>query len=96
MDLLPFYAVFRVCSFCSQDFESLGRHAWRCKEKVKTAEKAENFPNNSSKVHKSTLPIAIDETIEVSNCSHVKCCCGKLCNGFEHAPAHLPSYQKPN
>ena len=25
------FFVFIVCSFCTKDFKSLGRHAWRCK-----------------------------------------------------------------
>ena len=79
---VAFFVVFVVCSFCGQDFKSLGRHTWRCKEKLKTAEKAENVPNNSSNLHKSTLPITIDESTEVSNCSHVKCCYGKLLTDF--------------
>ena len=90
MDLLPF-VVFVVCSFCGQDFKSLGRHTWRCKEKLKTAEIAENVPNNSSNLRKSTLPITIDEYTEVSNCSHVKCCCGKLCNGLRGLKMHQRS-----
>ena len=86
MDLLLF-VVFLVCSFCGQDFKSLGRHAWRCKEKLKTAEKAENVSNNSSNLRKSILPIAVNETTEVSNCSHVKCYCGRL-NGLRGLIMH--------
>ena len=77
---VAFFMLFVVCSFCGKDFKSLGRHTWRCKDKLNTAKKAENVPNNTSNLCKSTLPIPIDETTEVSNCSHVKCCCGKLCN----------------
>ena len=69
--------IFVVCSSYGKDFKSLGHHTWRCKEKLKTAKKAENVSNNSSNLRKSTLPIAIDESTEVSNCSHVKCSCGK-------------------
>ena len=71
-----------------KDFKSLGRHTWRCKDRVNTAKKAETVPNNSSNLRKSTLPIPIDETIEVSKCSHVKCCCGKLCNGLRGLKMH--------
>ena len=87
MDSLPF-VVFVVCSFCGKDLKSLGSHTWSCKDKLNTAKKAENFPNNSSNLHKSTLPIPIDEATEVSNCSHTKCCCGKLCSGLRVLKMH--------
>ena len=28
--------LFVICSFCGGEFKSLGRHAWRCKEKLKS------------------------------------------------------------
>ena len=82
LDFLREFSTFLVCSFCGQDVKSLRHDAWRCMEKLKKAEKAENVPKDSSNLHKSTLPIAINETTEVSNCSNVKCFCGKLCNGL--------------
>ena len=27
-----------ICSFCGQDFVTLGRHSWRCKERINHAE----------------------------------------------------------
>ena len=60
--------LFVVCSMCGQDFNSLGRHAWRCKEKLNTAGNTEHDTNNCSNLPKSTLLIAIHKHTEVSNC----------------------------
>ena len=31
-------AILIVCTYCGKDFQSLGRHSWRCKEKINTSE----------------------------------------------------------
>ena len=28
-----------VCSFCDKDFVTLGRHSWRCKQRINQAER---------------------------------------------------------
>ena len=32
--LVAMLAICAVCSFCGKDFVTLGRHSWRCKEKI--------------------------------------------------------------
>ena len=66
-EFLAFLVLFVVRSFCDQDFKSLDHRAWRCKEKLNTAENTEHDTNNRSNLPKSTLPIAIDKHTEISN-----------------------------
>ena len=32
--VLALFATLMICGFCGKEFESLGRHSWRCKSKV--------------------------------------------------------------
>ena len=71
--ILFFWLIFCItCHFCNKDFKSLGRHAWRCKERNNQNESVAN--SNHSNV---TL-----EQTDLQNCSPVnsrkiKCICGK-------------------
>ena len=40
-------ALFVVCLFFGGEFNPLGRHAWRCKEKLKTLENGEKVVNHN-------------------------------------------------
>ena len=69
-----------VCSFCGQDFVSLGRHAWRCKEKIHRAER----PSDGEK----QMPNPVDNGPRIL---YVKCCCGKVCKGNRGLKMHQRS-----
>ena len=61
-----------VCSFCETDFVSLGRHAWRCKQRIHRPERhnvgEEQLPNDHDPVADTASRVCL-----------TKCCCGKLC-----------------
>ena len=76
-----------VCSFCGQDFISLGRHKWRCKQRV--VYDNEEPATNKARVTPSTLtPKAV-----ISTKTAVKCCCGKICKGARGLKMHQRSCQ---
>ena len=64
-----------ICSFCGKDFVTLGRHSWRCKQRVHDAEQ-DHFAENAGK----QMP-AINSPIVISSHHVIKCCCGKVCKG---------------
>ena len=72
------FVLFMVCLSCGRKFKSLGGHTWRSKERLKTAKNTDSAPKIRSTLNKSTLSVAIKDNRQVCNCSHVKCCCGKL------------------
>ena len=80
VSLISLVFVCIVCSFCGKDFKSLGRHAWRCKEKAKSRDKERNNANTTGdSVYESSFPV-IDSELRSSTCVSVKCSCGKICN----------------
>ena len=81
--------LFVICSFCGGEFKSLGRHAWRCKEKLRSNENGEPAFRSYSKG--LVTSIATENSKSVSNCSEIKCCCGKLCNGLRGLKMHQRS-----
>lgn len=70
--------------FCGKDFVTLGRHSWRCKQRV---DQAEQGRINSVKwqVH------VIHSPGPVANSNVIKCCCGKLCKGNRGLKMHQRS-----
>ena len=77
-----FLAIFVICSFCGGEFKSLGRHAWRCKEKLNSFDKNDSEPKDQRKNCNSSVFRSDNASKSVSTCSEVKCCCGKVCNGL--------------
>ena len=71
-----------VCSFCGNDFVSLGRHAWRCKHRITRAER----PN--ARVEDANESVAVDAS---SRACLVKCCCARLCKGNRGLKMHQRS-----
>ena len=62
-----------VCSFCNNDFVSLGRHAWHCEHRITQAECPSAGVDEDA-----------NESVTTDASSRVclvKCCCGRLCNG---------------
>ena len=85
--------MFVICSFCGGEFKSLGCHAWRCKEKLKTLENEEAVHPASHNGHTSisSMSVALQNSEHVSNCKDVKCCCGRLCSGLRGLKRHQRS-----
>jgi len=77
-----------VCAFCGQDFVSLGRHAWRCKQRVHRQDEQSQHQNNGQETfqNSSTNPAVTDE-----NKKSVTCCCGKVCKGNRGLKMHQRS-----
>jgi len=73
-----------VCSFCGQDFVSLGRHAWRCKQRMQPEDQQEQHQHhNQQNLNNSSVTESNDTT--------VKCCCGKICKGNRGLKMHQRS-----
>ena len=72
-----------VCSFCSNDFVSLGRHAWRCKHRITPAERPSAGVDEDA-----NESVAAD----ASSCvCLVKCCCGRKSKGNRGLKMHQRS-----
>ena len=69
------FALFIVCSFCGKDFQSLGRHSWRCKKKC-------SAPGDVS------IQMLQDDSDQVCKQIVVKCSCGKECKGVRGLKMH--------
>ena len=89
--LISFLIVFVVCSFCGRDFKSLGRHAWRCKDKVKTSSKDENTTSDNSDEMENTLRISANTSSPCTPRALFECSCGKICNGRRGLKMHQRS-----
>jgi len=73
-----------VCLFCGQDFVSLGRHAWRCKQRMQPEDQQEQHQHhNQQNLNNSSVTESNDTT--------VKCCCGKICKGNRGLKMHQRS-----
>ena len=82
--------VFVICSFCGGDFKSLGRHAWRRKEKLRLD--SDSRPAlNIYELTSTPIATTLERSKDTSNCSEVNCCCGKLCNGLRGLKMHQRS-----
>ncbi len=73
--LVAMLAICAVCSFCGKEFVTLGRHSWRCKQKLN-----QNLPGNTV----NQMPV-IHSAVRISNTDDVKCYCGMYVN---HAKEH--------
>ena len=62
-----------ACSYCGKDFQSLGRHSWRCKKRL----------NNTREPHDIEPTILQRESESNEACKLVKCSCGKECKGLK-------------
>ena len=89
--ILPLLAFFVIFSFCGGEFKSIGRHAWRCKEKLKVLENKETVVNRNIESCIPSVLLALENSDYISNCKDVKCCCGKLCNGLRGLKRHQRS-----
>ena len=90
--VLFLFAVMVICSFCGDDFKSLGRHSWRCKKKMNFTN-GDNFNGNQQSQQQSHSQVLLDSgntntSLSPSNCHSVKCCCGKICKGIRGLKMH--------
>ena len=74
-----------ICSFCGQDFVTLGRHSWRCKERINHAE--QDNPSTTT----SQMPVMQSPNVVLSKRTVIKCCCGKICKGTRGLKMHQRS-----
>ena len=75
-----------VCSFCEKDFVTLGRHSWRCKQRVNYAEQDHSAENTARQT-----PVTNSPNVVVSSRTVIKCCCGKVCKGARGLKMHQRS-----
>ena len=90
--VLFLFAVMVICSFCGDDFKSLGRHSWRCKKKM-NVNNGDNFNGNQQSQQQSHSRVLLDSgnrntSLSPTNCHSVKCCCGKMCKGIRGLKMH--------
>ena len=70
-----------ICSYCGVDFQSLGRHQWRCKSKPKP--RVENEPPPQV----ANVPVENNEN--PVNTSNINCAfCGRVCKGLRGLRMH--------
>ena len=89
--MTPFLALFVICSFCGGEFKSIGRHAWRCKEKLKAANNEDPRVSENQDPCISSISTNLEGNSASSNCSNGHCCCGKICNGLRGVKMHQRS-----
>ena len=70
-----FFAVMVICSFCGDDFKSLGRHSWRCKKKM-SFNTGDNLNGNQQSQQQSHSQSLLDSgntntSLSPSNCHSV-------------------------
>ena len=74
-------AICAVCWFCGKEFIMLGRHTWRCKERLN---------QNPSVNTVNQIPV-MHSPIRISNTNDIKCCCSKSCKGTRGLKMHQRS-----
>ena len=84
--ILMWFIMLTICSFCGKDFESLGRHSWRCKSRMETGNEANRTNNMFNSIDDYQL-----NYVESSNNAAFVCCCGKRCKGQKGLRIHQRS-----
>jgi hypothetical protein len=84
--LISLLLVCVICSFCGKNFESLGRHEWRCKRKI---HHVENIENETTLLGR--MPVITSPGVGTPKRSGIKCCCGKVCKGARGLKMHQRS-----
>ena len=85
--------VLAVCSFCGEDFISLGRHTWRCKRKLHQGASQNLVTNGNSHLPQDLFILNnnISDNNGPANTEEIKCACGKKCKGLRGLKAHQRS-----
>ena len=86
-------SVLAVCSFCGEDFISLGRHTWRCKRKLHQGASQNHVTNGNSHLPQDLFILNnnISDNNGPANTEEIKCACGKKCKGLRGLKAHQRS-----
>jgi len=71
-----------VCSFCGKEFITLGRHSWRCKQRIQP--ELDQHARSTS----TSMPV-LNSPFTATTSSNVKCSCGKICKGKRGLKMHL-------
>ena len=84
--VLFLFAVMVICSFCGDDFKSLGRHSWRCKKKMNFAN-GDNFNGNQQSQQQSHSQVLLDSgntstSLSPSNCHSVNSGVAEVCGAL--------------
>ena len=82
--LLALFSTLIICGFCGKEFESLGRHSWRCKSKVGNERESTLNVNPA-------MEMPTQMCLPAKSCKAVKCCCGKVCKGARGLKMHQRS-----
>ena len=82
--LLALFSTLIICGFCGKEFESLGRHSWRCKSKVGNERESTLNVNPA-------MEMPTQMCLPVKSCKAVKCCCGKVRKGARGLKMHQRS-----
>src|SRR6056300_1838414 len=70
-----------VCSYCGKDFITLGRHSWRCKQRIQPE------LDKQAKSTTTSMPV-LNSPVTATTSSNVKCSCGKICKGKRGLKMH--------
>ena len=83
--IIVLFALFAICSFCGKEFVALGRHQWRCKQRVRN--------NNTVPCGEENIPLITgkDSPVCSIDIARIKCCCGKSCKGIKGLRIHQRS-----
>ena len=86
-------SVLAVCSFCREDFISLGRHTWRCERKLHQGASQNQVTNGNSHLPQDLFILNnnISDNNGPANTEEIKCACGKKCKGLRGLKAHQRS-----
>ena len=76
MSVLMLLITLTVCWFCGKDFQSLGRHSWRCKSKIEGSNDANPINNGFNNIKHYQL-----KYVKPENNAAIVCCCGRQCKG---------------
>ena len=78
------------CTYCGQDFVSLGRHVWRCKARVTSVNYPLPTPPSATTAHgipQTGIPLVLPPIAT----DDVVCVCGRACKGRRGLTAHQRS-----
>jgi hypothetical protein len=82
--LIALFSTLMLCGFCEKEFVSLGRHTWRCKDRI-------DFNQQSKENVVPAAEIRSQECLPPSSYKALKCCCGKVCKGARGLKMHQRS-----
>ena len=89
--IISIFILLAVCSYCGVNFESLGRHVWRCKQKLNDRNESHNNENNDQQASQPPEHNISEVSNPINSNSTVKCCCGKTCAGLRSLKMHQRS-----